>query len=47
MPAVVEHINPEGMHKSPVFSQGIVVSAGARCLIIGGQRTASTKPATS
>jgi enamine deaminase RidA (YjgF/YER057c/UK114 family) len=31
------HINPEGMHKSPVFSQGIVVPAGARTLIIGGQ----------
>jgi len=33
----VEHINPESMHKSPVFSQGIVVPAGARTLIIGGQ----------
>jgi enamine deaminase RidA (YjgF/YER057c/UK114 family) len=33
----VEHINPEGMHKSRAFSQGIVVPAGARTLIIGGQ----------
>jgi enamine deaminase RidA (YjgF/YER057c/UK114 family) len=33
----VEHINPEGMHRSPVFSQGIVVPAGRRTLIIGGQ----------
>jgi enamine deaminase RidA (YjgF/YER057c/UK114 family) len=37
MTADVEHINPEGLHKSPVFSQGIVVPAGARILIIGGQ----------
>ena len=37
MTAAIEHINPEGMHKSPVFSQGIVIPAGARTLIIGGQ----------
>ena len=35
--ATFEHINPEGMHRSPVFSQGIVVPAGMRTLIIGGQ----------
>ena len=33
----VEHINPEGMHKSAVFSQGIVIPAGCRLLLIGGQ----------
>jgi enamine deaminase RidA (YjgF/YER057c/UK114 family) len=33
----VEHLNPEGMHQSPVFSQGIIVPAGARILLIGGQ----------
>lgn len=38
MPATtLEHINPEGMHKSPVFSQGIIVPAGTRTLVIGGQ----------
>jgi enamine deaminase RidA (YjgF/YER057c/UK114 family) len=36
-PASLEHINPDGMLKSPVFSQGIVLPAGARTLIIGGQ----------
>lgn len=36
-PTTVEHINPDGMLKSPVFSQGIVIPAGARTLIIGGQ----------
>lgn len=35
--ATIQHINPEGMHKSPVFSQGILIPAGMRTLIIGGQ----------
>ena len=33
----LQHINPDGMLKSPAFSQGIVVPAGARTLLIGGQ----------
>lgn len=33
----IMHINPEGMLRSPAFSQGIIVPAGARTLIIGGQ----------
>ena len=33
----LEHINPGGMHKNPAFSQGIVIPAGARLLVIGGQ----------
>jgi enamine deaminase RidA (YjgF/YER057c/UK114 family) len=37
MSASVEHLNPDGMLKSPVFSQGIIIPAGARTLIIGGQ----------
>ena len=33
----IEHINPEGMLKSAAFSQGIVLAADARLLLIGGQ----------
>jgi enamine deaminase RidA (YjgF/YER057c/UK114 family) len=33
----LEHINPDGMLKSPVFSQGVLFPASARILIIGGQ----------
>ena len=33
----VEHLNPEGMHANPAFSQGIILPAGARTLLIGGQ----------
>ena len=33
----VEYINPEGMHRNPVYSQGIAIPAGARLLLVGGQ----------
>jgi len=33
----VQHINPDAMHKNPAFSQAILLPAGARTLIIGGQ----------
>jgi enamine deaminase RidA (YjgF/YER057c/UK114 family) len=33
----LHHINPAGLLKSPAFSQGVVLPAGARTLIIGGQ----------
>lgn len=35
MPAT--RINPQGMHHNPAFSQAILLPAGARTLIIGGQ----------
>ena len=33
----IQHINPTGMYVSPVFSQGIILPANARILLIGGQ----------
>ncbi len=33
----LEYINPDGMHRSPVFSQGIVIPANARIVFVGGQ----------
>ncbi|MGO1539182.1 MAG: RidA family protein [Leucobacter sp.] len=30
------HINPSGLHKSPAFSQGVLVTGGS-LLVIGGQ----------
>lgn len=33
----IEHVNPEGLSKSPVFSQGIIVPPNVRLLVIGGQ----------
>ena len=34
---MVEHINPQGMHHNPAFTQAILIPAGARTLLIGGQ----------
>src|ERR1700753_2797314 len=39
----IEHINPEGMLKSPAYSQGVVLPAGARMLLIGGQNGVDEK----
>jgi len=33
----LQRINPAGLLKSPAFSQGVILPAGARTLIIGGQ----------
>lgn len=33
----VRHINPEGLHRSPAFSQAVVVEQPARTIYIGGQ----------
>ena len=39
----IQHLNPDGMYKSPVFSQGIILPAGARILLIGGQNGVDAK----
>jgi enamine deaminase RidA (YjgF/YER057c/UK114 family) len=39
----LEHINPDSMHKNPAFSQGIIIPANARILIIGGQNAVDAK----
>jgi enamine deaminase RidA (YjgF/YER057c/UK114 family) len=39
----VEHLNPKGMYQSPVFSQGIILPANARILLIGGQNGVDEK----
>jgi hypothetical protein len=39
----VQHINPGGMLKSSAFSQGIIIPAGARTLLIGGQNGVDEK----
>ncbi|HQZ12839.1 MAG TPA: RidA family protein [Devosia sp.] len=37
------HLNPANMHNNPAFSQGIIIPAGARLLIIGGQNAVDEK----
>lgn len=33
----MERINPEGLHRNPAYSQAVILPAGARTLLIGGQ----------
>jgi enamine deaminase RidA (YjgF/YER057c/UK114 family) len=33
----IQHLNPPSMHRSPAFSQGTIIPAGARILYVGGQ----------
>lgn len=37
MPANVTHLNPEGMHTNPAFTQAVVVEGAARTIYVGGQ----------
>jgi enamine deaminase RidA (YjgF/YER057c/UK114 family) len=34
---MIERLNPEGMHRSPAFSQAVVVSGPSRTIYVGGQ----------
>jgi enamine deaminase RidA (YjgF/YER057c/UK114 family) len=33
----VEHLNPDGLHRNPAFTQAVILPADARTIIIGGQ----------
>lgn len=33
----VRHVNPEGLHRSPAFSQAVVVEAPTKTIYVGGQ----------
>jgi enamine deaminase RidA (YjgF/YER057c/UK114 family) len=33
----VRHINPDGLHRSPAFSQAVVVEQPAKTIYVGGQ----------
>ncbi len=37
------HLNPEGMHRSGAFSQGISVSGPSRTIYIGGQNAVNAR----
>lgn len=38
----VRHINPEGLHRSPAFSQAVVVEQPTKTIYIGGQNGVDT-----
>jgi enamine deaminase RidA (YjgF/YER057c/UK114 family) len=33
----IEHLNPDGMHKNPAFTQVVTVEGPAKLVIVGGQ----------
>ncbi|MFP3900915.1 MAG: RidA family protein [Acidimicrobiia bacterium] len=33
----IRHINPEGLHRNPAYSQGVVVEQPAKIIYVGGQ----------
>ncbi|HEX6238362.1 MAG TPA: RidA family protein [Acidimicrobiales bacterium] len=33
----IRHINPEGLHRNPAYSQGVVVEQPAKTIYVGGQ----------
>jgi len=33
----ITHVNPEGLHKNPAFSQAVVVEGPAKTVYVGGQ----------
>lgn len=36
-PPVKRHLNPDGLLRSPAFSQAVVIEPGARLVVVGGQ----------
>jgi len=34
---IVQHLNPEGLHKNPAYTQAVVVSGNATTIYVGGQ----------
>lgn len=37
MKGSVQHLNPEGLHKNPAFSQAVVVTGDVKTVHVGGQ----------
>ncbi|HYI21644.1 MAG TPA: RidA family protein [Candidatus Limnocylindrales bacterium] len=43
MPGKVEHLNPDGLHRNPAYSQAIAVSGKTRTVYVGGQNAVDEK----
>ena len=41
MEPTIEHLNPEGMHVNPAFTQAVAVSGNVKTIYIGGQNAVS------
>ena len=43
MPGTVEHLNPDGLHRNPAYSQAIAVDGKSRTVYVGGQNAVDEK----
>ena len=43
MEASVEHLNPEGLHKNPAYSQAVAVAGPVRTVYVGGQNAVDSE----
>ncbi|MBA2597911.1 MAG: RidA family protein [Chloroflexia bacterium] len=41
MQLTITHVNPEGMHNNPAFTQAVIVEGNARTIYVGGQNAAA------
>jgi enamine deaminase RidA (YjgF/YER057c/UK114 family) len=39
----LQYLNPGSMHRNPAYSQGIVIPAGARIVVVGGQNAVNAQ----
>ena len=39
MTGVVQHLNPDGLHRNSAYSQAVLVSGGRKTLYVGGQNS--------
>ncbi len=38
----VEHLNPDGLHKNPAYSQAVVATGDVQTVYVGGQNAVDT-----
>ena len=43
MEASIEHLNPEGLHKNPAYSQAVAVTGPVKTVYVGGQNAVDSE----
>jgi len=41
--ASIEHLNPEGLHKNPAYSQAVAVAGPVKTVYVGGQNAVDSE----
>jgi len=45
VPGSVQHLNPDGMHKNPAYTQAVAVTGSVKTVYVGGQNAVDTSGA--